>query len=93
MDDEAESSQAGPRRAEGSPGPTDHVPATADLDEAEDERVQAVFARERRLDAKRKRIRMLDALLRDLDMVVYMELITIYHVECAHAFPSYMSNC
>ncbi|KAF1834196.1 DUF1746-domain-containing protein [Decorospora gaudefroyi] len=40
-------------------------------------------AEARSLDARRKRIRMLNDLLRKLDMVVYMELITLYHLDCS----------
>ena len=57
-----------------------HAP-DADIDIAA--AAAALTARERRLDAKRKRIRLLGALLRDLDMVVYMELIALYHLDCS----------
>ncbi|KAF1937339.1 DUF1746-domain-containing protein [Clathrospora elynae] len=38
---------------------------------------------ERRLDAKRKRIRMLNEVLRELDLAVYMELLTLYYLDCS----------
>jgi hypothetical protein len=44
---------------------------------------QQAQQRERRLDAKRKRIRLLGALQRDLDMAVYMELLALYHLDCS----------
>jgi hypothetical protein len=44
---------------------------------------QQMQQRERRLDAKRKRIRLLGALQRDLDMAVYMELLALYHLDCS----------
>lgn len=56
--------------------------AIARLDAAE-EREREKQVQQRRMDAKRKRIQMLGELLRDLDMVVYLELITLYHLEYA----------
>ncbi|KAH9868788.1 hypothetical protein J1614_007862, partial [Plenodomus biglobosus] len=53
------------------------------FDDEQEERQRQQFARERRLDAKRKRIRMLNELLREADMLVYMELITVYHLDCS----------
>ena len=50
-------------------------------EEEEDERERAKWAKERSLDTKRKRIRMLNDLLRELDMTVYMELIVLYYLE------------
>jgi len=37
----------------------------------------------RGLDARRKRIRMLHELLRELDMAVYMQLLAVYHADCS----------
>jgi hypothetical protein len=51
--------------------------------DAPDAAAAALMVRERRLDAKRKRVRMLGALLRDLDMAVYMELLALYHLDCS----------
>ncbi|RMZ72272.1 DSC E3 ubiquitin ligase complex subunit 4 [Pyrenophora seminiperda CCB06] len=82
MNDEAESSRA-PQR------PDDALPELADLEEAiarleeEEQREKEKYAKQTRLDAKRKRIQMLGELLRDLDMVVYLELITLYHLDCS----------
>ncbi|KAH7073232.1 hypothetical protein FB567DRAFT_454047 [Paraphoma chrysanthemicola] len=62
---------------------------TTDVDEHEHEhehearRLKAQLVKERRLDAKRKRIRMLNDVLRELDLAVYMQLITIYHCDCS----------
>lgn len=56
--------------------------AIARLDAAE-EREREKQVQQRRMDAKRKRIQMLGELLRDLDMVVYLELITLYHLDCS----------
>jgi hypothetical protein len=82
MNDEAESSRA-PRRHD------DSAPQLAALEDAL-ARLEAAEARERekavqqrRMDAKRKRIQMLGELLRDLDMVVYLQLITLYHLDCS----------
>lgn len=85
MNHEAESSRA-PRRHDDSShaGPDDAIvdlDLDMDMDEEADELERAKLVKERRLDAKRKRIRMLNELLRDLDMVVYMELITLYYLE------------
>ena len=78
MNDEAESSGAALRRDGSSPDPIDDItdidPEVVALERAKD-------AKERRLDAKRKRIRMLGDLLRELDLVVYMELLALYHLE------------
>ncbi|EUC42855.1 hypothetical protein COCMIDRAFT_102442 [Bipolaris oryzae ATCC 44560] len=85
MDDEAESSRA-PRRHD------DSAPSLAALEALEDaiarldaaeEREREKQVQQRRMDAKRKRIQMLGELLRDLDMVVYLELITLYHLDCS----------
>jgi hypothetical protein len=82
MNDEAESSGTAQRHVDGPPELADHEgSATAYVDEEELQRLKDQLAKERRLDAKRKRIRMLNELLRELDLVVYMELITVYHLE------------
>ncbi|KAH6620253.1 hypothetical protein C7974DRAFT_229426 [Boeremia exigua] len=80
MNDEAESSRAALRRDDGSP---DHIDDIAYVDPEEVERERAKDARERRLDAKRKRIRMLGDLLRELDLIVYMELLALYNLDCS----------
>ncbi|UPX13562.1 uncharacterized protein EKO05_0004066 [Ascochyta rabiei] len=79
MTDEAESSRAALRHDDSSP---DHIDS-ADADPEELARERVKDARERRLDAKRKRIRMLGDLLRELDLVVYMELLALYHLDCS----------
>lgn len=38
---------------------------------------------QRKLRAKRKRIDFLDGLLRELDMIIFLELITIYYLDCS----------
>lgn len=43
----------------------------------------ATMASSRDLDARRKRIRMLHELLRDLDTAVYMQLLAVYHADCS----------
>lgn len=83
MNDEAESSRAAARIDDSSP---DHMDNIADLDPEEDIRQRIKHAKERRIDAKRKRIRMLSDLLRELDLVVYMELLALYHLECAYLY-------
>ncbi|KAJ4366663.1 hypothetical protein N0V95_000164 [Ascochyta clinopodiicola] len=80
MTDEAESSRAALRHDDSSP---DHIDNIADADPEELARERAKDAKERRLDAKRKRIRMLGDLLRELDLIVYMELLALYHLDCS----------
>ena len=80
MNDEAESAGAALRRDGSSP---DHSDDAVDEDPEAVARERAKDAKERRLDAKRKRIRMLGDLLRELDLVVYMELLALYHLEYA----------
>jgi hypothetical protein len=82
MDDEAESSQA--RRHEDD----EHLgrdEAREDererIDEEEEAAEREKLVKERRVDAKRKRIVFLDHLLRELDTLVFLELITLYHLE------------
>lgn len=91
-EEEAESSHAGQRRGNSSLGDADtdteqgvdgnlvDVMDTV-MDEEEEMRDRERLVKERRVDARRKRIRLLNDLLRDLDMVVYMELITLYYFE------------
>ena len=50
-------------------------------EDAEDAAERDKIAKERRFDAKRKRILFLENLLRELDTLVFLELITIYHLE------------
>jgi len=81
MNDEAESSRAAQRHGDSPPELAGAEDAIVDIDEEEVQRVKNQLVKERRLDAKRKRIRMLNDLLRELDLVVYMQLITVYHLE------------
>jgi hypothetical protein len=87
MNDEAESSRAALRRDDSSPDRIDDI----DTDPEEIAREHAKAVKERRLDAKRKRIRMLGDLLRELDLVVYMELLALYHLEYASLSPFSMT--
>jgi len=80
MNDEAESSRAPQRHDDALPELADLEDAIARLEE-EEQREREKHAKQTRLDAKRKRIQMLGELLRDLDMIVYLELITLYHLE------------
>ncbi|KAF2632796.1 DUF1746-domain-containing protein [Macroventuria anomochaeta] len=80
MNDEAESSRAALRHDDSSP---DHLESVVDINLEEVARERAKDAKERRLDVKRKRIRMLGDLLRELDLVVYMELLALYHLDCS----------
>ncbi|CAA9965311.1 hypothetical protein CFE70_008977 [Pyrenophora teres f. teres 0-1] len=82
MNDEAESSRAPQRHDDALPELADLEDAIARLEE-EEQREKEKQAKQTRLDAKRKRIQMLGELLRDLDMVVYLELITLYHLDCS----------
>lgn len=79
-DAEAESSRAHEHRHE-HVAPDPDSTHEEEVDEREAQRLKDQLAKERRLDAKRKRIRMLNELLRELDLVVYMELITVYQLE------------
>ena len=83
MNDEAESSRARQRQNDPASHLADLEDALARFEEAE-QREKDKATKQRRLDAKRKRIQMLGELLRDLDMVVYLELITLYHLEYAY---------
>jgi len=82
MNAEAESSGAAQRNnGESAPELADPEDLMGDVDEEEKQKLREQLVEERRLDAKRKRIRMLNDLLRELDLVVYMQLITVYHLE------------
>lgn len=81
MNDEAESSGAAQRDGESSLERADPGDVIDEVDDEEKQRLKDQLVKERRLDAKRKRIRMLNDLLRELDLVVYMQLITVYHLE------------
>lgn len=81
MNDEAESSEAAQRHRNTSPELGDTEEDVVLIDEEEVQRLKDQLTKERRLDAKRKRIRMLNELLRELDIMVYMQLITVYHLE------------
>ncbi|KAF1914040.1 hypothetical protein BDU57DRAFT_331355 [Ampelomyces quisqualis] len=84
MNHQAAPSGAAQRRVDSPPELDDaDDDAMPDMDAQEAPRLQDQWARERRLDAKRKRIRMLNELLRELDLVVYMQLITVYHLDCS----------
>jgi hypothetical protein len=91
MDDEAEPSGATQRQGESSAEHADPEDAVADVDEEEELRLKKQSAKERSLDAKRKRIRMLNDLLRELDLIVYMELITVYYLEYGSSLPPTMT--
>ncbi|KAF2845338.1 DUF1746-domain-containing protein [Plenodomus tracheiphilus IPT5] len=79
----AESSRASRQHAGSAPERAGLDDVFRRIDAEDEERQRQTCARERRLDAKRKRIRMLNELLRELDMVVYMELVTAYHLDCS----------
>lgn len=95
MNNEAESSAAGARHTQATSRDVDEdlqspYPATGegneeevedDIDPEEDALKREQRAKERRLDAKRKRLIFLEHLLRELDMVVFLEFITLYHLE------------
>lgn len=83
MNDEAESSRATQRHDNTASHLADLEDALARFEEAE-EREKEKQIKQRKLDAKRKRIQMLGELLRELDMIVYLELITLYHLEYAY---------
>ncbi|PVI00738.1 DUF1746-domain-containing protein [Periconia macrospinosa] len=54
-----------------------------DPDDAAEMEYRIQIKKERRLDAKRKRIGCLEQLLRELDGLVYLELITLYYLDCS----------
>jgi hypothetical protein len=86
MSDEAESSHT--RRAH-----VDNTSSDTELDEEYDDAREALAreqsAKERRWDAKRKRVEFLDDLLRELDALVFVELVTIYY--CEHVRSSHLA--
>lgn len=83
MNAEAESSRAGRRRSSLASYHAEHdsddSPTESDAEEQGAIREQQ--KRERRLDAKRKRVVFLDHLLRELDTLVFLELVALYHLE------------
>jgi len=82
MNDEAESSRAGQRYApSASVSTTEHEDVLSDVDEEEQAARLRQRVSERRSEAKRKRIVFLDQLVRDLDNLVFLELITLYYLE------------
>ncbi|KAF1949979.1 DUF1746-domain-containing protein [Byssothecium circinans] len=85
MNDEAESSRAGRRHEPDTEydGHDGHDDAIDEIDEDEDETQRELRKKERRMDAKRKRLAFLDNLLRELDTLVFIELITLYHLDCS----------
>ncbi|CAI6336153.1 unnamed protein product [Periconia digitata] len=52
-------------------------------DDDDDAEYYVQIRKERRLDAKRKRIVFLEQLLRELDGLVFLELITLYYLDCS----------
>lgn len=84
MNDEAESSRAS-RRAAAAEEHEEEGLAEVELDSGDDGEEEAAErekrVKERRVDAKRKRVVFLDHLLRELDTLVFLELITLYHLE------------
>lgn len=84
MNDEAESSRAGWRRssvADADPDTDNDDGDTQHVEPGEDAAQREQRVKERRLDAKRKRVVFLDHLLRELDALVFLELIALYHLE------------
>jgi hypothetical protein len=79
MNDEGESSAAAQRPRDSAVAADAPVDALGDGEERQ--RLHAQLAGERRLDAKRKRIRMLNELLRELDLLVYMQFMAEYYLE------------
>jgi hypothetical protein len=62
-----------------------------DAHDAHDTALREQRVKERRLDAKRKRVVFLDHLLRELDTLVFLELIALYHLEyiCRDLLPAF----
>lgn len=89
MNDEAESSRAGQRRSSAAAleAEHEHDDSIADLVAQQEQR-----AKERRLDAKRKRVVFLDHLLRELDTLVFLELITLYYLEYIYSQHPYIRS-
>jgi hypothetical protein len=86
MDDEAESSRAGQRHGDNdrSDHEAEHEDVIEEVDEEEEAAAREKVVKARRVDAKRKRVVFLDHLLRELDTLVFLELITLYHMEYDH---------
>ncbi|KAF2009294.1 DUF1746-domain-containing protein [Aaosphaeria arxii CBS 175.79] len=81
MNDEAESSSAGLRHGD---APNSLVSPELDtIADPGDTREQERRTKERRSDAKKKRVVFLDQLLRELDTLVFLEFITLYHLDCS----------
>ena len=77
MNGEASSSTAHPQYENDSvPHPIEHATGN-EGDRATEEEILG----QRKIRAKRKRIDFLDGLLRELDMIIFLELITIYYLE------------
>ena len=87
MNDEAESSRAGRRRSSDAVSDVERDDDIADVEQEEDIAQREQRVKERRLDAKRKRVVFLDHLLRELDTLVFMELITLYYLEYIYLVP------
>lgn len=82
MNDEAESSAAGLRHVNTSASDAHLEPQDSIVEDTEeDARAYEQRVKDRRVDAKRKRVVFLDHLLRELDGLVWLELITTYHLE------------
>lgn len=86
MNDEAESSRATQRPEDSRSALAEPEDGIFEVDEGEAQRLRDQLVKERRLDAKRKRIRMLNDLLRELDLMVYMQFITVYYLEYGRHF-------
>ncbi|KAF2729158.1 DUF1746-domain-containing protein [Polyplosphaeria fusca] len=84
MNDEPESSRTGDGYGHADASSDhDHHEATREHDDEEDAARREQTTKERRIDAKRKRITLLDSLLRELDSLVFLEHIAIYHLDCS----------
>lgn len=78
MNGEASSSTAHPQY-ENDSAPHQHATGDEGGDRATEEEILG----QRKIRAKRKRIDFLDGLLRELDMMIFLELITIYYLDCS----------
>lgn len=94
MNDEAESSRAAQDRYTPSTSHTttrqhedvedgDHYEEEEDIEEEEDPVEREQRLKQRRLDARRRRIIFLDHLLKEIDLLIFLELIALYHLEYA----------
>lgn len=77
MNDEASSSTVQPQHEDNTTSDTEHA---TENETAEGARKQEV-AEQRSIRAKGKRLKFLETLLRELDMIIFLELITIYYLE------------